>query len=67
MKVDLDPNNWRQCWFRIMPRYKVRAEGDYIRMNDQIVLESVKTPGQYLHSSALKLTEGRCVLWGGGG
>jgi inositol 1,4,5-triphosphate receptor type 1 len=31
----------------------VRAEGDPIRVNDQIVFESIKTSGQYLHSSLL--------------
>jgi len=34
-----------------MPRYKVRSEGDYVRMGDQIILESVKTPGQFIHVS----------------
>lgn len=32
-----------------MPRYKVRSEGDVVRMGDQILLESVKTPGQFIH------------------
>ena len=53
LKVDLSSETTRNSWFRIMPRYKVRAEGDRVRMNDQIVLESVETPGQYLHTSTL--------------
>ena len=34
-----------------MPKFKVRAEGDNIRMADQVVLESIKVPGQFLHTS----------------
>eukprot|EP00050_Salpingoeca_kvevrii_P002520 m.196116 g.196116 ORF g.196116 m.196116 type:complete len:2530 (-) comp10628_c0_seq6:379-7968(-) len=51
MHVDLSANLSRHAWFRIMPRYKVRAEGDIVRLHDQIVIESLKTPGQFLHTS----------------
>jgi len=34
-----------------MPRYKVRSEGDQVRLGDQVLLEAIKTPGQYLHVS----------------
>lgn len=50
MKVDLHEHSVRNSWFRIMPRYKVRAEGDNVRLGDQVVLESVKTMGEYLHA-----------------
>ena len=43
--------NAKHAQFRIMPRYKVKAEGDVVQVDDQIVLESVKSPGQYLHVS----------------
>lgn len=51
MRVEMESLNSKNAWFRIMPRYKVRAEGDYVRTNDQVVIESVKTEGQYIHSS----------------
>jgi hypothetical protein len=34
-----------------MPRYKVRSEGDRVRVGDQVLLESVKTASQYVHVS----------------
>eukprot|EP00053_Salpingoeca_punica_P017480 m.168492 g.168492 ORF g.168492 m.168492 type:complete len:2590 (+) comp17217_c0_seq4:243-8012(+) len=55
MKVEMSADLLKHAWFRIMPRYKVRAEGDFVRMTDQVVLESAKTPGQFLHSSQLPL------------
>ena len=55
MKVDLSPETTKHTFFRIMPRYKVRAEGDFVRIADQVVLESVKTAGQFLHSTAIVL------------
>eukprot|EP00051_Salpingoeca_urceolata_P021906 m.350051 g.350051 ORF g.350051 m.350051 type:complete len:553 (+) comp19886_c0_seq3:209-1867(+) len=57
MKVDMTSSPTRHSWFRIMPRYKVRAEGDPVRMSDQIVFESVKTLGQFLHTSNEALPE----------
>eukprot|EP00045_Choanoeca_perplexa_P015435 m.193784 g.193784 ORF g.193784 m.193784 type:complete len:2674 (+) comp16989_c0_seq2:103-8124(+) len=42
--------------FKIMPRFKLRAVGDRIRFNDQVVLENVQA-GQdpvYLHTDALE-------------
>ena len=35
-----------------MPKFKVRAEGDNIRIADHVIIESIKIPGQFLHSSA---------------
>lgn len=34
-----------------MPRFKIQSEGDFVRVNDQVVLESAKTAGQFLHIS----------------
>ncbi|XP_070173522.1 inositol 1,4,5-trisphosphate-gated calcium channel ITPR3-like [Littorina saxatilis] len=51
MAVELQLENAKNAQFRIMPRYKVKAEGDVVQVDDQIVLESVKSPGQYLHVS----------------
>lgn len=36
MRVELDPVVSRSSWFRIMPRYKVRAEGERVRMGDRV-------------------------------
>ena len=57
LKVDLSEEITRGSWFRIMPRFKVRAEGDPIRGNDQVVIESVESVGQYWHASTLPLQE----------
>ncbi len=38
-----------------MPRYKVRAEGDPVRLNDQVILECSNSAGQYLHTSSSRL------------
>ncbi|XP_077862152.1 inositol 1,4,5-trisphosphate-gated calcium channel ITPR1-like [Saccoglossus kowalevskii] len=49
--VELLEFNAKNAQFRIMPRYKVKSEGEKVHVDDQIVLESVKTAGQYLHVS----------------
>ncbi|KAI0218263.1 hypothetical protein LSAT2_030020, partial [Lamellibrachia satsuma] len=51
IQVALQKNNARHSQFRIMPRYKVKSEGDLVQVGDQVILESVKSPGQYLHVS----------------
>jgi len=33
-----------------MPRYKVLSEGEKVRLNVEVVFESVKMQGQYLHT-----------------
>ncbi|CAC5372088.1 unnamed protein product [Mytilus coruscus] len=51
MAVELLESNAKHCQFKIMPRYKVKAEGDVVQVDDQIVLESMKSPGSFLHVS----------------
>ncbi|XP_078311676.1 inositol 1,4,5-trisphosphate-gated calcium channel ITPR2-like [Crassostrea virginica] len=51
MAVELKEENSKHALFRVMPRYKVKAEGDVVQVDDQVVLESVKSPGSYLHVS----------------
>nr|KAG5691428.1 hypothetical protein BaRGS_016344 [Batillaria attramentaria] len=48
MMVELQAENAKHAQFWIMPRYKVKAEGDVVQVDDQIVLESAKSPGQFL-------------------
>jgi inositol 1,4,5-triphosphate receptor type 1 len=57
MLIELDPNTSKHAWFKIMPRFKVRAEGEPIRMGDQIVLESIKTTGQFVNVTSRFLSE----------
>ncbi len=40
LRVDLHSETTKHSWFRIMPRYKVHAEGDRIRMNDQVPMHA---------------------------
>jgi inositol 1,4,5-triphosphate receptor type 1 len=50
-QVVLSPYDSKNSQFKIMPRYKVKAEGDVVQVDDQIVLESLKSTGQFLHVS----------------
>jgi inositol 1,4,5-triphosphate receptor type 1 len=49
--------NSPSCIFKILPRYRIRSIGDEVRISDQVIFESVKTEGQYLHSSLRALGE----------
>ena len=40
MRVTLQPNSDRSCFFRLMPKFKVRAEGDHVMPGDQVVFIS---------------------------
>nr|XP_006825393.1 PREDICTED: inositol 1,4,5-trisphosphate receptor type 1-like [Saccoglossus kowalevskii] len=51
MLVELLDYNAKNAQFKIMPRYKVKSEGDTVQVDDQIVLESFKSAGQFLHVS----------------
>ncbi|CAG2225799.1 unnamed protein product [Mytilus edulis] len=46
IQVELLESNAKHCQFKIMPRYKVKAEGDVVGK-----LESMKSPGSFLHVS----------------
>lgn len=41
----------KHAQFKILPRFKVKSEGDLIQDSDQVLFESVKSPGQFLHAS----------------
>lgn len=53
LRVDLRSHSDKSNLFRIMPRYKVRAEGDTIMQGDQIVLQSVKANSALAVASSL--------------
>ena len=59
MKVVLDPHGNEGSWFMVTPRYKIRGEGDDVRMGDQIVLLSKKFNNLFLHSSVKKFEDSR--------
>lgn len=40
---------------------QVRAEGDPVRIEDQVTLEAMSTPGQFLHSSMSTFRDRRGV------
>ena len=50
-QIELLKDSDKKCYFKVLPRYKVRSVGDKVRIGDQIQLESVKTEGQFLHCS----------------
>ncbi|CAL1526674.1 unnamed protein product [Lymnaea stagnalis] len=51
MKVSLIEFNAKNAQFRILPRYKVKSEGEVVQLYDQICFESIKSPGHYFHAS----------------
>ncbi|KAI8924374.1 hypothetical protein BC831DRAFT_465922 [Entophlyctis helioformis] len=55
MRVGADANVRKESLFRILPRYRIRAEGENVRIRDVVVLQSVKTDnylnvGRIFHS-----------------
>lgn len=51
MQVLLHDYHAKHAQFRILPRYKVKSEGEYVQYGDQVVFESFKSPGHYFHAS----------------
>lgn len=58
MCVDLTRKQEKDCTFRILPRYRVRSEGEPVRANDQIILESMISKN-FLHCSARRFEDTR--------
>ncbi|ELT91343.1 hypothetical protein CAPTEDRAFT_201920 [Capitella teleta] len=52
MLVHLQEYNSKHAQVKILPRYKVKSEGEFVQIFDQIIFESVKSPGQFFHASA---------------
>ncbi|WAR13356.1 ITPR1-like protein, partial [Mya arenaria] len=52
MVVMLQEFNAKNAQFRILPQYKVKSEGEVVQIYDQIVFESIKSPGHFLHASS---------------
>ena len=46
------------CYLKILPRFKVRAEGEPVRFTDQVMFESVKMPSRFLSFSPGTFTSG---------
>ncbi|XP_041376656.1 inositol 1,4,5-trisphosphate receptor type 1-like [Gigantopelta aegis] len=51
MMIMLQDFNAKNAQFRILPQYKVKSEGEVVQIYDQIVFESIKSPGHYFHAS----------------
>lgn len=51
MMISLHEFNAKNAQFKILPRYKVKSEGEVVQLHDQIVFESIKSPGHYFHAS----------------
>eukprot|EP00842_Homolaphlyctis_polyrhiza_P001352 jgi/Hompol1/2217/HPOL_001648-RA len=43
MRVGADANVRKESLFRILPRYRIRAEGETVRIRDVVVIQSIKT------------------------
>jgi inositol 1,4,5-triphosphate receptor type 1 len=43
IQVDTTTNVTRETWLKMMPRYRIRNEGEPIRTEDQVIIKSVKT------------------------
>ncbi len=64
LSVELAEHSDKSCFFRILPRFKVRSEGDPVRAHDQILLVSERANGQYLGQSSKRFSsaEGTAML-----
>ncbi|VDI71716.1 Hypothetical predicted protein [Mytilus galloprovincialis] len=51
MMIMLHNYNAKNAQFRILPQYKVKSEGEVVQIYDQIVYESIKSPGHFFHAS----------------
>ncbi|XP_076470932.1 inositol 1,4,5-trisphosphate-gated calcium channel ITPR2-like isoform X2 [Babylonia areolata] len=51
MMIMLQEFNAKNAQFRILPQYKVKSEGEVVQIFDQIVFESIKSPGHFYHAS----------------
>jgi hypothetical protein len=43
VKLCLHEYNAKHAQFRILPRYKVKSEGEYVESTDQVTFESIKS------------------------
>ncbi|BFZ19740.1 hypothetical protein BsWGS_22779 [Bradybaena similaris] len=51
MMITLQEFNAKNAQFRILPQYKVKSEGEVVQIYDQIIFESIKSPGHFFHAS----------------
>ncbi|KAJ3216217.1 hypothetical protein HDU67_009791 [Dinochytrium kinnereticum] len=43
MPIEMEKYSRRECFFKILPKFRIRAEGEAVRIGDAIVLQSLKT------------------------
>ncbi|KAJ9076642.1 hypothetical protein DSO57_1024190 [Entomophthora muscae] len=53
LRVDFTENIGKTCIFKILPRYRVRVEGEPVRLGDSVVFKCLKTGG-YISGGAIK-------------
>lgn len=51
LKVSLQEQGSRYCWFTLSPRYKVRQKGDAIEISDFILMHCQQQPRDMLHAN----------------
>ncbi|KAJ3091045.1 hypothetical protein HK102_001865 [Quaeritorhiza haematococci] len=56
MSISLERYLRKECFFRILPKFRIRAEGEPVRIGDSIVLQSMKTE-TYLNIATPKENE----------
>ena len=48
LRVSLEEESDRSCFFKVMSKFKVRVEGDEVKEGDQVLLVSDKAAGRFL-------------------
>ncbi|KAJ3081645.1 hypothetical protein HDU99_005115, partial [Rhizoclosmatium hyalinum] len=50
MPIEMEKNLRRECLFRIMPKFRIRADGEPVRVGDVVVFRSVATEAHLNHA-----------------
>lgn len=58
LRVRLSSTSSKAAWFRIRPNFKIHSEGDLVKEQDFIRIESCKILGQYIHTSVSSFRDG---------
>ncbi|KAJ3115205.1 hypothetical protein HK100_001428, partial [Physocladia obscura] len=61
MPIDLERNLRRECLFRIMPKFRIRTEGEPVRIGDVVVFRSVATEA-HLNTAKFKFANTVAML-----
>ncbi|KAI9331724.1 hypothetical protein BDR26DRAFT_869940, partial [Obelidium mucronatum] len=50
MPIDMERSLRRECLFRILPKFRIRADGEPVRVGDAVVFKSVSTEAHLNHA-----------------